>query len=123
MTAAEQARDVAVMAAEARKKVASEDALAASEEKRANILRGEGEAARKKLVMAADGALQQKLAAYVETQKVWADAFAKRNVPTTVFGGSGAGTSGDSDASAFMQMMTVQAAKQLSVSTGIGGGP
>jgi hypothetical protein len=65
--------------------------------------------------MAADGALQQKLAAYVETQKVWADAFAKRNVPTTVFGASGA--SGDSDASAFMQMMTLQAAKQLSVST------
>ena len=123
VTAAEQARDVAVLAAEARKTVASEDALAASEEKRANILRGEGEAARKKLVMAADGALQQKLAAYVETQKVWADAFAKRNVPTTVFGGSGAGTSGDSDASAFMQMMTVQAAKQLSVSTAIGGGP
>ncbi len=65
--------------------------------------------------MAADGALQQKLAAYVETQKVWADAFAKRNVPTTVFGASGA--SGDSDASAFMQLMTLQAAKQLSVST------
>ena len=59
VTAAEQARDVAVLAAEARKTVASEDALAASEEKRANILRGEGEAARKKLVMAADGALQQ----------------------------------------------------------------
>jgi hypothetical protein len=36
-------------------------------------------------------------------------------VPTTVFGASGA--SGDSDASAFMQMMTMQAAKQLSVST------
>ena len=71
--------------------------------------------------MAADGALQQKLAAYVETQKVWADAFAKRNVPTTVFGNSGAG--GDSDASAFMQMMTVQAAKQLSVSTAIGERP
>ena len=115
VTAAEQARDVAVLGAESRKKVASEDALAAAEEKRANILRGEGEAARKKLVMAADGALQQKLAAYVETQKVWADAFAKRNVPTTVFGASGA--SGDSDASAFMQMMTLQAAKQLSVST------
>ena len=48
VTAAEQARDVAVLAAEARKTVASEDALAASEEKRANILRGEGEAARKK---------------------------------------------------------------------------
>ena len=72
--------------------------------------------------MAADGALQQKLAAYVETQKVWADAFAKRNVPTTVFGASG-GSGGDSDASVFMQMMTLQAARQLSVSTAIGGAP
>ena len=116
VTAAEQARDVAVLAAESRKKVASEDALAAAQEKRANILRGEGEATRKKLVMAADGALQQKLAAYVETQKVWADAFARRNVPTTVFGASGV-SGGDSDASAFMQLMTLQAAKQLSVST------
>ena len=71
VTAAEQARDVAVLAANSRKQVAIEDSLAAAAEKKANILRGEGEATRKKLVMAADGALEKKLAAYVETQQVW----------------------------------------------------
>jgi protein-disulfide isomerase len=91
--------------------VAVEDRAAAGEEKQANILRGEGEATRKKLVMAADGALQQKLDAYVATQAAWAGAFAERAVPSTVFGGGAAGT--DSDVSAFMQLMTVNAAKEL----------
>ena len=114
VTAAEQERDVAVLAAEARKKVATEDALAAAQEKKANILRGEGEAQRKRLVMAADGALQQKLSAYVETQKVWAAAFAARKVPQQVFGGGG-GSGTDSDVASFMQLMTVKAAKDLTL--------
>ena len=101
-------------AAEARRKVATEDALAAAEEKRANILRGEGEAQRKKLVMAADGALQQKLIAYVETQKVWAAAFAARKVPQQVFGAAGSNGT-DSDVASFMQLMTVKAAQDLTL--------
>ncbi len=115
VTAAEQARDVAVLAAESRKKVAEEDKAAAGFEKAANILRGEGEATRKKLVFNADGALEKKLAAYVQVQQGWADAFSKRAVPSTVFGSSGAGT--DSDINGFMQIMTLQAAQALTVDT------
>ncbi len=113
VTAAEQNRDVAVLAAQSRRQVAEEDKAAAAFEKAANILRGEGEAARKKLVFSANGALEEKLAAYVETQTVWADAFAKRQVPSTVFGASGSGS--DSDVSTFMKLMTVNAAQALSV--------
>jgi hypothetical protein len=113
VTAAEQARDVAVLAAESRKQVAEQDRLAAAESKQANILLGEGEAARKRLVMQADGALAQKLATYAEVQAKWAEAFQNRKVPTTIFGASSSGT--DSDVSNFMSLMTLQAAKELGV--------
>ena len=89
------------------------DKLAAAFEKAANILRGEGEAARKKLVFSADGALEKKLAAYVQTQEVWAAAYATRKVPNTVFGSSGSGS--DGNVNQFMQLLTLQAAKELSV--------
>ena len=64
--------------------------------------------------MAADGALQQKLDAWVKSQEFWANAHATRKVPATVFGG-GSGTGSSTDTAAFMQLMTVQAAKALNV--------
>jgi regulator of protease activity HflC (stomatin/prohibitin superfamily) len=109
VTAAEQARDVAVLAAESRKRVADEDKQAAGFEKQANILRGEGEAARKKLVYAADGALAQRLDAFVKSQEAWAKAHAERAVPTTVFGGG----FGNADTVSLQDLMTMQLAKQL----------
>lgn len=57
-------------------------------------------------------ALDKKLAAEIEIQKVWAEAFSKRNVPQTVFGAS-SGSGLDNDAKVFMQMMTLDAAKRL----------
>ena len=45
----------------------------------------------KKAILLADNALQQKLDAYVKAQSYWADAFAKRQVPTQVFGTSAQG--------------------------------
>jgi hypothetical protein len=85
--------------------------MAAAESKQANILLGEGEAARKRLVMQADGALAQKLEAYVAVQTRFAEAFENRKVPQTVFGAANGST--DSDVSAFMQLMTVKAAQDL----------
>ncbi|WP_223670922.1 SPFH domain-containing protein [Kangiella shandongensis] len=76
----------------------------------------DAEAYQKEVILKADNALAQKLEAEIEIQKLWADAFAKRQVPTNVFGGSGGSTptGSDSETKAFMQMLTLDAAKRLS---------
>ncbi len=76
----------------------------------------EAEAYQKKVILQADNALAQKLEAEIKIQQLWADAFAKRKVPTTVFGGSGTGgapVGSDGEVKAFMQMLTLDAAKRL----------
>jgi hypothetical protein len=80
------------------------------------ILEGQGEATKRQLVMAADGALDKKLAAYVETQKIWANAFEKHTsplVPSVVMGSSGTG--GSNAAMQFMELMTAKSALDLAV--------
>ena len=73
----------------------------------------------KTAILEADNALAQKLAAYVEVQKVWAEAFANRKVPTTVFGAPEGGLGTDGDISRFIDLMTMQAAKGLAVDPSI----
>jgi regulator of protease activity HflC (stomatin/prohibitin superfamily) len=75
----------------------------------------EAEAYKKKIILQADNALAQKLAAEVKIQELWAKAFSERKVPTTVFGsgGSGAPVGSDGEVKAFMQMLTLDAAKRL----------
>ena len=76
----------------------------------------DAEAYQKKVILQADNALAQKLQAEVEIQKLWAEAFAKRQVPTNVFGGNGSGgapVGSDAETKAFMQMLTLDAAKRL----------
>ena len=75
----------------------------------------DAEAYQKRVILQADNALAQKLEAETEIQKIWADAFAKRNVPQYVFGGAGGGTptGSDSEARMFMQLLTLDAAKRL----------
>lgn len=116
VTAAEQARDVAVLAAQSRRQVAQEDQAAAGSEKQANILRGEGEAKRRQLVMAADGALDKRLKAQVEIATVFADAYSKRKVPTTVFEGSGSGGPGD-EITRLLQLFTVKMTGEMTGAT------
>ena len=75
---------------------------------------------KKRVILEADNALAQKLEAWVTAQEVWADAFARRNVPTTTFGSGGSGGAGtDSDVTAFMNIMTMKAARELSVDINI----
>ena len=84
--------------------------------KREQILRGEGEAARKQLVMNADGALDQKLEAYKDVQKQWAEAFAKyqgQMVPGVVMGGGNGSQTSMGNAQNFVDLMTMKAAKDL----------
>ncbi len=75
----------------------------------------EAEAYQKKVILEADNALAQKLDAEIQIQKLWAEAFAHRKVPTTVFGSgqSGAPVGSDGEVKAFMQMLTLDAAKRL----------
>lgn len=76
----------------------------------------DAEAYKKKVILKADNALAQKLSAEVDIQRLWAEAFSKRKVPTTVFGSASGSTptGSDSEVKAFMQMLTLDAAKRLS---------
>jgi hypothetical protein len=97
--------------------VAALAAQAAEQTKREQTLLGEGEGARKRAVMVANGALEQKLEAYVEVQKVWAEAFAKFGgsvVPQFQMGANGANGNGNA-ATEFMSLMSAYAAKNLSL--------
>jgi hypothetical protein len=117
-------KEVAEIIAQRALEVARLDAQSAAQEKQANIFRGEGEAARRTLVMTADGALERKLEAYVETQKMWAAAFRDFRgaiVPTISTNG---GTGGTNNAAAdFMSMIGMKAAKDLALEMSITGQP
>ena len=66
-------------------------------------------------MLEADNALAQKLEAEISIQRVWADAYAKRNVPTYVFG-AGDGdtpTGGDQEAQLLQQLLAMEYAKRL----------
>ncbi len=74
----------------------------------------EADAYQKEVILQADNALAQKLDAEIEIQRLWADAFSKRQVPTTVFGGGqGTPVGSDAEVKAFMQMLTLDAANRL----------
>jgi hypothetical protein len=105
----------AVVESQQQLEVARLNKEAAEFTKQQQILLGQGEAERKKLVMAADGALEKKLETYKEVQKMWAEAFSNFGgsiVPNTVMGGSFSGQNG---ATSFMDIMTAKAARDLSL--------
>jgi hypothetical protein len=123
---AEVMKETAVVNAEREKAVAETNAnrklevaklarAAAEETKLQQILLGQGESERRRLVLAADGALERKLSTYQAVHAKWAEAFAARKVPTTVFGGGVGGAGSDSDVQALMQLLTVKTAQDLSL--------
>jgi regulator of protease activity HflC (stomatin/prohibitin superfamily) len=117
-------KNVAVIAGEQRKEVATLDRDAAKLKKEELILLGQGEAERKKLVLAADGALEQKLAAVVQMNRDAMEALSKRAVPTNYFAGGGEGGSGgsyDDELLKTVRMMNIQMTKQLNLDTTIKG--
>lgn len=77
----------------------------------------DAEAYQKEKILVADNALAQKLDAEIRIQQLWADAFARRQVPQYVFSGAGGGEApagSDMEVKHFMQLMTLDAAKRLS---------
>ena len=114
-------KNVAVIAGKKRKEVAALDRDAAKLTKQKLILLGEGEAKRKKLVLAADGALEQKLEKWESVNHRYADAIKDYQgnwVPTTVMGG-GDGKASINGAENLINLLTVKTAKDLSLDMSI----
>lgn len=75
----------------------------------------DAEAYAKEAVIKADGALDKKLAAMVDINKVWADAASKAPVPSVMMGGNNDGNSRQTEIGQLMQIMAVKSARDLSV--------
>jgi hypothetical protein len=94
---------------------------AAEFSKQEQTLMGEGEAARKKAVMLADGALEKKLAAWVEVNKAYAEALGQqRLVPEVVMTGGGGAVP---NSSSLVELLTASTARQLAMSMQVPGTP
>lgn len=109
-----------VVEAQTKVAVAEQDKLqqriqaeAAELEARKIKILADADAYKKRTTIQANGALEQKLEAYVETQKAWAEAFSKYSgnvVPQVQTGGAQG-----NGAVNFMELMGIKAAKDLSI--------
>jgi hypothetical protein len=118
----EEKKATAVTKAEQDRDVAKLEKEAAEFEKQKQILLGQGEAERKKLVMNADGALVQKLEAYVKVNSLYAKAIAEYKgnwVPTVSMGGSDGKVA--SGAQELIQMLNAKTALGLGLNMDIKG--
>lgn len=106
----------AVTEAQQQLEVATLAAKAAEQYKKTQILQGEGDAERKKLAMNANGALEQKLEAWVSVNKAYADAMSQSTwVPTYVMGGGYGGGSNSTGAADLIQLMMAKTAKDINL--------
>ena len=107
-----------IATAQARVTIANASVQEAQAFKQAEILRGEGEAQRKSLVMAADGQLDKKLDAYVKVNQMYADAIAKAQPgawsPQVVMGASGQGNGGQ-NAQTLVDLLTAKTSREMAV--------
>lgn len=117
---AQREKEVAVVSAQKLVEVAMQTKLeqeqlklAAYEEKKKLIAQGEGESEKKRLIMLADGALEQKLAAWKDVNFRYADNIGKQKwVSEITMGADGKGGSG---ASQLIDMFAAKTAKELSL--------
>lgn len=116
---AEKDKTVATLAAERKRDVAKLAKEEAAFTKAKDILLGQGEAERKKLVMAADGALKQKLDAYTTVMAKFATEFGKQKwVPEFSMNGTGGAENG-SAAIDLINLLTAKTAKDLNLNLNI----
>lgn len=115
-----------VTKAEADKAVAELTVQTAALNKRSSELEGEGEGARRRAIMSADGGLEKKLDAYIKVQALWATAFKDHSgslVPNIVMGGNGSSSGNSvSNANALVDLLTVKTAKDLNLDLGMNKG-
>ena len=79
---------------------------------------GQGEGEKKRLVLAADGALEQKLLTYERVMGIWAQAYAKRQVPAYYIDSGGKGNT-DTQSTQFMNTLNVLMADKLGLDLSI----
>lgn len=106
----------AVTEGEQKLAVAELDTKAAEQFKLAETLRGEGEAARRRAAMDADGSLDKRLSAFVEVNRNYAEALKNHQgplVPSVVMGG-GSGNQ-PSNLQSLMDLFTAKTAKDLAL--------
>ena len=118
----ENAKTVAV--AQAKVLIADASVKEAEAFKKAEVLRGEGEATRKKLVMEADGQLDKKLEAIVKINALYAQAIEKAQpgawAPAVQMGASNQGAGGR--ATDLVDLMTAKTARELGVDLSVKAG-
>ena len=119
---AEQTKEVAVIGAEKLVAMATQDQKTAEIklkiadlDKQSRVLTAEGEATYKQKVFLADGGLIPKLEALTAINKVWAEAYATRKVPTVEMGSSQGAAGADTGALNYMQILAVKACKDLAL--------
>ncbi|BCG64451.1 MAG: hypothetical protein methR_P2229 [Methyloprofundus sp.] len=125
VTDAEKKKEVAIITASQKVDVAEQEKLeaeqkkfSAKEYKQERILRGEGDAAYKRLVMSADGALAQKLEAWVKVNQNYAAAISKQKwVPEIQMAGDGV-NSGNA-ANDLLSLFLAKTAKDISLDMNI----
>lgn len=114
---ADKKKEVAILEATQELEVQRLSAQASLEYKKATLLKAEAEAEAARKKFQADGALERKLAAWVEVQKAWANVIAtspQRLVPDVVI--SSDGKAGGNAALDFMQVLGAKAASDLALS-------
>jgi len=112
ITKAQQDKDVATLAATKNKEVAALALDTARLEAQTTITTAKAEADAKKLQVAANNNLQERLNAYVDVQKAWAAAYgAQRQTPDVMLSSGGGGGTSQS----LVDMMTVKTARDLGV--------
>lgn len=116
----------AVVEAQQALEVAQLDTKKAEQEKMAKILRAEGESEYKRKIIVADGALEQKLAAYREVQAAWAQAFAAYKgpalVPSVVMAPREGAAGGATGAQALIDMLSAKTARDLALDLSVPAG-
>lgn len=114
-------KEVAETGAKRRLAVAELDKQSAEQTKQENILLGEGESQRRKLVLAADGALSQKLETYKAVSALWADALSKYrgDITPRYMSAGGTGSGSQNAFGDFVQLQTMKAMKDLNLDLNI----
>lgn len=114
LTQASKEKEVAETQGRQRLAVADLDKQAAEATKQKLILEGQGESEKRKLILAADGALAQKLEAYTKVAGFWANAFQNFKGDVTPRIVSGSAATGPTNAlQQFMDFQNMNAANQL----------
>lgn len=86
--------------------------------KQQQILEGEGEGAKKRAIMQANGALEQKLDAWLKAQQMWASALGAYQgaiTPAYISGGSGSNGGSSNAFNQFMEMSMFKTARDLNL--------